>query len=308
MAQRRLLGRWATPGIIRRRYRRHTGQTFDARGPVTMTDKVHARMLLMDRARDDSITPLVDKLLVRRTIAAVVGAEHLPSLLWYGTDPSSIPFDDLPLPAVLKPSHLTGHVRVLDVGADRGELIRDARGWLRENCYSASREYQYRNVEPRLMIEDHLDDGRHHGPIDYSFWCFHGTPELLQVRDAQGAVRAFTDLDLRPLDVYGPTEPLTTRLRPRSLSRMIEFARALSAPFEFVRVDFYDIDGHPVVGELTFTPARGLLRFSTAEWDRRIGSLWHFDPTRPALPPTAPDTFRPHLLPPLPGDAALGPG
>ncbi len=302
MAQRRVLGRWATPGIIRSRYRRHTARTLDARHPLTMTDKVYARMLLMDRARDDSITPLVDKLLVRRTVAALVGAEHLPPLLWSGADPHSIPFDALPSPAVLKPTHLTGHVRVLTEATDRTEIIRDAGGWLRENCYRASREYQYQNIEPRLMIEHCLRDDRRDGPIDYSLWCFHGTPELLQVRDARGSVRAFTDLELRPLDVYGPHTPLTAHLRPRSLPRMAELARVLSAPFEFVRVDFYDIDGHPLVGELTFTPARGRFRFSSDDWDRRLGFLWRFDPTTPVLPPTAPDSYRPHLLPPLPQD------
>ena len=29
---------------------------------------------------------------------------------------------------------------------------------------------------------------------------------------------------------------------------------SLCADFEFVRVDFYEIDNHPVFGEMTFTP------------------------------------------------------
>ena len=34
----------------------------------------------------------------------------------------------------------------------------------------------------------------------------------------------------------------------------MECAKKLSADFPYVRVDFYEENGHPVFGELTFTP------------------------------------------------------
>ena len=38
---------------------------------------------------------------------------------------------------------------------------------------------------------------------------------------------------------------------------MREMAKALSADFNFVRVDFFDINGKNYIGEMTFTPHAG---------------------------------------------------
>ena len=43
---------------------------------------------------------------------------------------------------------------------------------------------------------------------------------------------------------------------PRSayLEKMFHYARILSKPFPFVRVDFYMENDRPLIGEMTFTP------------------------------------------------------
>ena len=38
------------------------------------------------------------------------------------------------------------------------------------------------------------------------------------------------------------------------LTRWFEVARKLSSPFPFVRLDFYEVGGKPIFGEMTFTP------------------------------------------------------
>lgn len=42
--------------------------------------------------------------------------------------------------------------------------------------------------------------------------------------------------------------------KPETLDKMLSIASALSTPFPFVRVDFYDINGKPILGEMSFTP------------------------------------------------------
>ena len=53
-------------------------------------------------------------------------------------------------------------------------------------------------------------------------------------------------------------------IAPYSLAVMLKAAEDLSKPFPFVRVDFYDLDGKAVFGEMTFSPAAG---FDVAEVD-----------------------------------------
>ena len=54
---------------------------------------------------------------------------------------------------------------------------------------------------------------------------------------------------------------------------MIKYAEILSAPFPFVRSDFYLVDGKVVFGELTFTPAAGLDTGKLEYTDRLLGDL-----------------------------------
>ena len=61
--------------------------------------------------------------------------------------------------------------------------------------------------------------------------------------------------------------------RPIHLSEMVEYARRLSAPFPFVRVDLYDTADGVVFGELTFTPSACLDTDRLPETDLMLGGL-----------------------------------
>ena len=52
-------------------------------------------------------------------------------------------------------------------------------------------------------------------------------------------------------------ESLKNVEKPISLSQMIECAENLSYGIPFVRIDFYEINGKPIFGEMTFSPAAG---------------------------------------------------
>jgi hypothetical protein len=55
---------------------------------------------------------------------------------------------------------------------------------------------------------------------------------------------------------------------------MIAVSEALSAGFDFVRVDLFNVKGRVVAGELTFTPVIGQLDFRPKSWDSHLGKLW----------------------------------
>ena len=47
-------------------------------------------------------------------------------------------------------------------------------------------------------------------------------------------------------------------VRPACFERMCKTAKALAKPFEFVRVDLYEVDNEIFFGELTFSPGAGM--------------------------------------------------
>ncbi|MDI6949831.1 ATP-grasp fold amidoligase family protein, partial [Serratia sp. Se-RSmG] len=53
-------------------------------------------------------------------------------------------------------------------------------------------------------------------------------------------------------------EEIDAFVKPEGYDELFEYASRLSAPFEFVRVDFYISKGQIIFGELTFTPSAGL--------------------------------------------------
>jgi hypothetical protein len=55
---------------------------------------------------------------------------------------------------------------------------------------------------------------------------------------------------------------------------MIEIAETLGAPFDFVRIDLYDLPDGPRFGEITFTPGSGFERFYPDNYDRVLGDFW----------------------------------
>jgi hypothetical protein len=54
---------------------------------------------------------------------------------------------------------------------------------------------------------------------------------------------------------------------------MIAGAEVLARGFPFVRVDFYEIDGRPRFGEMTFYPQSGNFRMPR-EYDLQVGAMW----------------------------------
>ena len=55
------------------------------------------------------------------------------------------------------------------------------------------------------------------------------------------------------------------------LGEMLDIARKLSQPFPQVRVDLYQSEGKVYFGELTFFPISGMGKYTSSEWDKRIG-------------------------------------
>ena len=141
------------------RYRTIHQKDLDTNNPITFTEKLFCRMLALSQRGDPVLTKLTDKCLAREYVQERVGRNHLVDLLWTGSDPTKIPFDDLPSKCVIKANHGSGMNIFLQDGYDRESVIRTMRGWLGTNHYYSVREYQYYDIKPKILVEALLDDG-----------------------------------------------------------------------------------------------------------------------------------------------------
>ncbi len=264
---------------IMRRHKRNVGVFPNLLRPTTFNEKLLHRMLF---DRRPLWTRLQDKYSAREYVKARIGEEVLPRLFWVTEDPADIPFDDLPRKFVVKPSHASGWVVLVPDRAEmnRRDLIETCRAWLRENYYYHYREWHYKNIVPRIMVEEYISDGTGPVPTDYKLHVFGGRVEVVSVMHGRFQDMR-SDLYLRPPDA-------TRRLRnlrglnnaeqdlnpPRHLATMIEYAEALGRGLDYVRVDLYDTPDKVYFGELTPTPSAGTEPFEPRDLDRLLGRLW----------------------------------
>ena len=111
---------------------------------------------------------------------------------------------------------------------------------------------------------------------DYKFFCFGGVARCMKVDfnrfidhhanyyDQDGNLLKFGEIICPPTYSADITMPST-------FSQMKLLAEKLSEEKPFLRADFYNLEEKVYFGELTFYPATGLGKFTSDEWDIKLG-------------------------------------
>lgn len=242
--------------------------------PTSLSDKLCYLELYVDNPLKTRCT---DKYAVRDYVASK-GFEDILVPLCHKvcSDVSDIDFDSLPLKFAMKATHGCGMNLICDNKEDisRDQVLSTAKKFLENNYDRACLEPHYQKIPHRVMFEQYLNGGD--DLIDYKFHCFHGVPEYVLVcSNRRNGVKLNTyTTDWEPLDVIISSHKNTQSIpKPSSLKKMIEICRTLSEDFDFVRVDLYEINQNVFFGELTFSPAAGILPDFKKEFLEEKGSL-----------------------------------
>ena len=236
---------------------------------------------------DGRFAKYADKYAVREYIEAIGYASILPKIYGAYSNANDIDFDVLPQKFVLKGNHGSGPEYLvickdknkLDIPAARRKLNRV----LKENFALKQFEYHYADIERRIICEEFLEDKKGGTPADYKIMCFNGRAHSIKAcaeRDGHDVRFTVFDREWNPLpyiEGYWYTENLPEK--PENLEKMLEIAEKISQPFSFARIDLYNIDGKIYFGEITLTPAAGVIHFFTQDSLDLYGDM--FDITKP---------------------------
>lgn len=251
------------------------GYKLDLEHPKTFQEKLQW-LKLYDRK--PIYTKMVDKYEAKDFIAEKVGSEYIiPTLGIYNTV-DEIDYDKLPNEFVIKTTHDSGTVIVCK---DKSKLDKEyVRKYISERLkrryYYSEREWPYKDVKPRIIIEKNInvndEDLR-----DYKFFCFDGEPKALYIttnRGLEGGLKEdFFYADGKHMEVNQKgyyNNPVTPEL-PNNFEKMKELARVLANGIPQLRVDFYEINDKVFVGELTFSDGGGFSPFVPGEYNRIFG-------------------------------------
>ena len=243
-------------------YRRVMGKDIDWSSPKNLIEKIYWMLF----NTDTSLWSLcADKYNVRKFVEERGCGDMLNQLYGCWSRVGDIDYASLPESFVLKTSNSSGQViivkdkRQFNVGAANKKLNR----WLHFVYGLTNAQLHYMRIEPcviaeRLLVNTASSD---ESLVDYKIWCFDGVPEsVLVVYGRKGEDYKLSVFDLQWNNISDKTLKRTSPhfggdciAKPASFDKMVEAAKKLSAGFPEVRVDFYDISGNPIFGELTFS-------------------------------------------------------
>ena len=237
--------------------------------------------------RNPLLTVTTDKYEVRSYIKEVLGEKQgnkiLIPLYHVTSKPEDIPFDQLPGKFVMKPNHGSQmHLMVRNKDeVTREQLINESNKWLKKNFGFYTHEWAYRNIKRKIIFEKLLETRQGKLPKDYKLYCFHGKCEIIRIvknRFDREVFAGYFDTAWNLLNVEVPPFKANHYFeKPDNLKEMIRLAEQLSKPFDFVRVDLFNLNPELYFGELTHYEFSGFGRFEPESFDYLLGSYWHIN-------------------------------
>lgn len=223
-----------------------------------------------------------DKYEVRKYVEKLGLGHTLNEVYGVYNSPEEINIDSLPDSFVIKTTNGGGGNSVMIVSDKSSfnykQAVKTLRKWMKIPMGYKYGEKHYNSIKPRLIVEKLLSQGNGgKSLIDYKFHCFDGKAYSIDILyDREFGKQVFTMV--YDLEWNAHPETLCTKYgvelkssKPKSLDDMIKYSEILSKGIPYVRVDWYEIEGKPVFGEMTFTPCGGFQTDYTRKFLEELG-------------------------------------
>lgn len=255
----------------------YLGKKINWKNPQTYNEKLQ---WLKIYDRQDRYTKMVDKYEAKEYVKNIIGEEYIIPTIGIYDKFKNIDFEKLPQQFVMKCTHDSGG---LVICKDKKNLnIKEAKRkinqCLKVNYFNCWKEWPYKNVKPRIIIEKYMTNDDSDGINDYKFFCFNGKVKLLfiatdRVNENEETKFDFYDENFNHLPIKnGHPNALIPPSKPLNFEKMKELAEILSKDIPHLRVDFYEINGKIYFGELTFSHWAGMVPFEPEEYDLILGN------------------------------------
>ena len=162
------------------------GKKLDLEHPKTFQEKLQW-IKLYDRK--PIYHTMVDKYECKEFISSRVGGGYtIPTLGIYNSF-EEIEWEKLPEKFIMKATHDSGSYYLVK---DKKKLnLKECKKRLcahwNQDYYSFYREWQYKGIKPRIIVEPLLNDGKGEYLTDYKFYTFNGEPKILYITSNRGS-------------------------------------------------------------------------------------------------------------------------
>jgi len=262
--------------LIKFRFKRTLGYKLNLENPKSYNEKLQWLKL---NDRSDLHVQCADKFAVRKYIETKIGKNYLIPLIKSTKNVKEITLESLPdYPIIIKTNHDSGGITIVwkKEDVDWPKTRKKLAEQLNSSYANHKGEWQYKDIEPRVVVEKLLITEEGAIPSDFKLHCFNGKVIYTQVDiDRQtNHKRNLYDINWKLLPFtyqqYQNGEPVE---KPFVYDEMVKIAEKLAEDFICVRVDLYAL-GHSIYfGELTFHSGSGFGKFEPTEWDFKLGEM-----------------------------------
>jgi hypothetical protein len=250
----------------------------DLKNPKTFNEKIQWLKL---NDKNPTYSSMADKYEVKSFVSDVIGQKYIIPTLGIYNKFSEIDFQNLPAQFVLKCTHDSGGIVICKNKADLNLVMTKNKleKHLKKNPFLTCREWPYKNIKPRIIIEEYLNYDNS-DLIDYKFLVFNGKVKgvfTCSERNSKSGLKVnFYDeyWNLLPFKrVYNNS--INAISKPSLFNEMKELSEKLAGSIQskFVRIDLYFNNNKIYFGEITFYPGGGWEEFSPEVWDIKLGSM-----------------------------------
>ena len=260
-----------------KKYREVFGENPDFKEPKTFAEKLlYLKMYYYNPLQN----VCADKYTVMDYVRICGYPEILKEVYQVCYSPSEIDEDLLPDKYFIQCSHTQSHNYIVKKGDNEqlNKIKSEYKVLLRRKHYKFLRENCYKNIHPRIICSEYLEEPGRSTLTDYKFYCFSGKARYFMVSYGElnhNVKNHKFDMEWNSIDRYfkekAAIDPASIP-KPKNFDKMVEIVNKLAAPFPHVRVDLYNIDGRIVFGEMTFYSAGGFVKVASREMNLKIGS------------------------------------
>ena len=148
------------------------------KNPVTFNEKLNWLKLYN---RKDIYTVMADKYEAKAFVAKKIGSEYVVDNYGVYDNWEDIDFNRLPNAFVIKGTHDSGGAFICKNKStcDFTSIKKRVKKNLCKNYFYDLREWPYKSIKPRIIVDKLLDDHTGNELRDYKFWCFNGEPHFM---------------------------------------------------------------------------------------------------------------------------------
>ncbi len=259
-------------------YKSIFNKNIDWDNPTDLIEKIQWLQLYSDTSL---WTICADKFLVREYVNEHGCADTLNTLYGKWDDVSQIDWSKLPESFVIKTNNSCGEIILVKNKNDLNIplVTKKLQEWMNGSYGYTSSQLHYARINPCIIAEKLFVNKTEptKSLIDYKIWCYHGVPEFVLVvynRTKENYSLSAYDLEWNNISekAFNKNNKHYSGVeisKPLSFDEMLQVSKKLSKDIAQVRVDFYDIDGKAIFGEMTFTTGYG---YFSEEFYKYLGS------------------------------------